>query len=138
MALWLRVMFMLLFVVSSIGCASRNHPPSPANIVPVESLANIAGQWKETPWRMSGLWSNGDLRVSIASAGSYVAWSDRGQSLATDAGKLIVIDGKLVSDTQRLISTFTVVQSHGKPVLVVELIGKEGDHSYVRLVRDVP
>ena len=43
-----------------------------------------------------------------------------------------------MSDTQKLISAFTVVESHGKPVLVVELIGKEGDHSYVQLVRDVP
>ena len=138
MALWFRLSLVLIFVVPLTGCgASRSHPPS-SNIVPVESLASVAGQWKETPWRMSGLWNNGDVRVTIGSAGSYVAWSDRGESLAADAGKLIVIDGKLVSDTQRLISAFTVVQSHGKPVLVVELIGKEGDHSYEQLVRDVP
>ena len=138
MALWLRIGCMLLFVVSLTGCSTRTHPPSASNVVPVEHLASIAGQWKETPWRMSGLWSDADLRVNIASGGSYVAWSDRGRSLAADAGKLILIDGKLVSDTQRLISTFTVVQSYGKPVLVVELIGKEGKHSYVQLVRDAP
>ena len=82
MALWFRLSLVLIFVVPLTGCgASRSHPPS-SNIVPVESLASVAGQWKETPWRDSGLWNNGDVRVTIGSAGSYVAWSDRGESLS--------------------------------------------------------
>jgi hypothetical protein len=87
---------------------------------------------------VSHLWSDGDVRVSIAPGGSYVAWSDQGPIPATEAGRLLVIDRKLISDKQRLLSSFTVVQPQDNPVLVVEITGKDGNPSYVPLVRDAP
>src|SRR5438105_3183573 len=102
-----RASLLLLFVVSFAGCGvSRTHPPRASDAVSVESLVSVAGVWKGTAWRVSHLWSDGDVRVNIAPGGSYVAWSDRRPSLAADAGRLLVIDGKLISDTQRLISNF--------------------------------
>ena len=134
-----RASLILLFVVSFAGCGmSRSHPPSASDVLSVETPASVAGVWKGTACRVSRLWSDGDLMVSIAPGGSYVAWSDPGPTLAAEAGRLLVVDGKLISNTQRFISTFTVVQSHGKPTLVVEVTGKDGDHSYVPLVRNTP
>jgi len=134
-----RVSLVLLLVVSFPGCVmSRSHPPPASDAVSTDTPASVAGEWKGTAWSVSHLWSDGDVRVSIAPGGSYVAWKDQGQTVAADAGRLLVIDGKLISGTQRLISTFTVVQSHGNPILVVEVTGKDGDHSYVPLVRDAP
>jgi hypothetical protein len=136
---WVRVSLLLLFVVSFAGCGmSRTHPPSASDVIPIESLASVAGVWKGAACRVSKLWSDGDLMVNIAPGGSYVAWSDRHPPLAMDAGRLLVTDGRLISDTQKLISTFTVVQSHGNPILVVEVAGKDGVHSYVPLVRVTP
>lgn len=136
---WIRISLVVLFVVPFAGCGvSRTHPPPISDVVSVETPASVAGVWKGTAWRVSHLWSDGDLIVSIAPGGSYVAWSDRGPTPAADAGRLLVIDGKLISDTQRLLSSFTVVQSHGKPTLIVEVTGKDGDHSYVPLARDTP
>jgi hypothetical protein len=136
---WVRVSLLLLFVVSFAGCGmSRTHGPSPSDAVSTDTLASVAGEWKGTVSSMSHLWSDGDVRVSIAPGGSYVAWKGQGRTVAADAGRLLVIDGKLLSDTQRLISNFTVVQSHGNPILVVEVTGKDSDHSYVPLVRDAP
>lgn len=57
-----------------------------------------------------------------------MAWSDGSPAVTADAGRLRVVDGKLIADTQRLISAFTIVQSHGKPMLVVEVSGKDGIH----------
>jgi len=134
---WGRISVVALLVLSFAGCVmSRTHAPSASDVVAVERLADVAGVWKGTASSVSHLWSDGDVRVSIAPAGSYVAWKDQGQTSAEDAGRLLVIDGKLISDTQRLISNFTVVQSHGNRILVVEVPGKDGDHSYVPLVRD--
>lgn len=136
---WVRVSLVLLLVVSFAGCVmSRSHPPPASDAVATDTPASVAGEWKGTAWSVSHLWSDGDVRVSIAPGGSYVAWKDQGRTVAADAGRLLVIDGKLISGTQRLISTFTVVQSHGNPILVVEVTGKDGDHSYVPLVRDAP
>lgn len=136
---WIRTSLVVLLLVPVAGCGmSRTQPPPASDVVSVESPASVAGLWKETPWRMSRLWSGGDTQVSIAPGGTYVAWSDRGPAPAINAGTLRVVDGKLVSDTPSLISIFTVVQSHGKPILVVEITGKDGDHSYVPLVRDAP
>jgi hypothetical protein len=87
---------------------------------------------------VSHLWSDGDVRVSIAPGGSYVAWSNQGPIPATEAGRLLVIDRNLISDKQRLLSSFTVVQPNDDPVLVVEITGKDGNPSYVPLVRDAP
>ena len=134
-----RVSLLLLFVVSFAGCGmSRTHPPLASDVTPVESLVSVAGVWKGAACRMSQLWSDGDLMVNIAPGGSYVAWSDRRPSLATDVGRLLVADGRLISDTQRLISTFIVVQPHGYPILVVEVTDKDGVHSYVPLARVTP
>lgn len=136
---WVRTSLALLLVVPFAGCGmSRTHPPPASDAVSVETPASVAGEWKGNAWRVSHLWSDGDVRVSIAPGGSYVAWSDRGPTPAVDAGRLLVIDGKLISDTQRLISTFTVLQSHDNPTLVVEVTGKDGNQSYVPLVRDAP
>lgn len=137
MSHWVRASLVVLLIVPFAGCGmSRTHSPPASDVVSVDSPASVAGVWKDTPWRVSRIWSGGDMRVSIAPAGSYVAWSNRGSAPAMDAGTLRVVDGKLVSDTARLIWTFTVVQSDGKPVLVVEVPGKDGRPSYVPLVRD--
>ena len=139
MPLLIRISLIVLLVVPFAGCGvSRTHPPSVSEVVSVETPANVAGLWKGTAWRVSHLWSDGDVRVSIAPGGSYVAWSDRGPTLAVDAGRLLVIDGNLMSGTQGRLSTFTVVESRDNPTLVVEVTGKDGDHYYVPLVRDAP
>jgi len=136
---WVRASLGLLFAVSFAGCImSRSHPPQASDAVSTDTPASVAGEWKGTAWSVSHLWSDGDVRVSIAPGGRYVAWKDQGRTVAADAGRLLVIDGKLISDTRRLISNFTVVQFHGSPILVVEVTGKDGDHSYVPLVRDAP
>jgi hypothetical protein len=139
MSSWVRLSLAVLFVVSFAGCGmSRVHPPEVSDVVSVETPAGVAGVWKGTAWMVSHLWSDGDVRVSIAPGGSYVAWSDQGPIPATEAGRLLVIDRKLISDKQRLLSSFTVVQPQDNPVLVVEITGKDGNPSYVPLVRDAP
>jgi hypothetical protein len=139
MSSWVRLSLAVLFVVSFAGCGmSRVHPPPVSDVVIVETPAGVAGVWKGTAWRVSHLWSDGDVRVSIAPGGSYVAWSDQGPIPATEAGRLLVIDRNLISDKQRLLSSFTVVQPQDNPVLVVEITGKDGNPSYVPLVRDAP
>ena len=131
-----RISLVLFFVVSFAGCGmSRTHPPSASDVISIESPANVAGVWKGNTWRVSHLWSDGDLVVSIAPGGIYVAWSDRGPTPAADAGRLLVIDGHLISDAHGLLSTVTVVQCHGNPTLVAEVTGKDGDHYYVPLSR---
>ena len=136
---WVAVSLVLLFVVPLAACGmSRTHPPSGSDVVPVETVASVAGVWKGTTWKMSHLWTDGDLMINIEPGGSYVAWSDRGPALAADAGRLVAINGKLVSGSQRLLSSFSVAQCHGNPILVVEVAGKDGDHSYVPLVRASP
>lgn len=133
---WVKISLVLFCVVPFAGCGmSRSHPPSTSDAVAIESPANVAGVWKGNVWRVSHLWSDGDLLVSIAPSGSYVAWNDRGPTPAADAGRLLVSDGHLISDAHGLISTLTVVQYHGNPTLVVEVTGKDGDHSYVPLSR---
>jgi hypothetical protein len=130
-----RISLVLFFVVSSAGCGmSRTHPPLFADAVSIESPASVAGVWKGNTWRISHLWSDGDLMVSIAPGGSYAAWSDRGPIPVSDAGRLLVIDGQLISDAHGLISTVTVVQSHGESTLVAEVTGKDRDY-YVPLSR---
>ena len=139
MSNWIRISVVVLLVVPFVGCImSRTHAPSSSDAVPVETLASVAGVWKGTASSVSRLWTDGDVRVSIAPAGSYVAWSDRSPTVAADAGRLLVIDGKLIPETQKLISVFTLVQSHGSPILVVETTGKDGNPYYVPLVRDAP
>ena len=136
---WVKVSLVLLLVVSFPGCVmSRSHPPPASDAVSTDTPAGVAGVWKGTAWMVSHLWSDGDVRVSIAPGGSYVAWSDQGPIPAAEAGRLLVIDRKLISDKQRLLSSFTVVQPQDDPVLVVEITGKDGNPSYVPLVRDVP
>lgn len=135
----IRTSLIVLFVVPLTGCGmSRTHPPSASDVVPVETVASVAGVWKGTTWKVSHLWTDGDLMVNIEPGGSYVAWRDRGSALAADAGRLVAIDGKLLSDSQRLLSSFSVAQCHGNPILVVEVIGKDNDRYYVPLVRAAP
>jgi hypothetical protein len=134
-----KISLTVLFVVSFAGCVmSRNHPPPASDVASVETPVGVAGVWKGTAWLVSHLWSDGDVRVSIAPGGSYVAWSNQGPIPATEAGRLLVIDRNLISDKQRLLSSFTVVQPNDDPVLVVEITGKDGNPSYVPLVRDAP
>jgi len=134
-----RISLVLLFVVSYAGCGmSRTHPPAVSDVVSVESPASLVGVWKGTASRVSRLWTDGDVRVSIAPGGYYVAWSDGGPASEADAGRLLVVDGKLIPDRQNVVSTLTLVQSHGNPVLVAEVTGKDGTPYYVPLVRDAP
>jgi hypothetical protein len=132
---FVRIGLVLFLVASFAGCVSRTHPPSASDTVAIETPANVAGVWKGNVWRVSHLWTDGDLLVSIAPRGSYVTWSNRGPTPAADAGRLLVIDGKLIPAAPRLLSTVTVVQSHGEPTLVAEVTGKDGDHYYVPLSR---
>jgi hypothetical protein len=130
------ISLVLFFVVSFAGCGmSRTHPPFSSDAVSIESPASVAGVWKGNTWRVSHLWSDGDLMVSIAPGGNYAAWSDRGPTPVADAGRLLVIDGQLISDAHGLISAVTVVQSHGESTLVAEITGKDRDHYYVPLSR---
>lgn len=130
------ISLVLFFVVCFAGCGvSRTHSPLSSDAISIESPASIAGVWKENTLRVSHLWSDGDLIVSIAPGGSYVAWSDQGPTPAVDAGRLLVIDGQIISDAHGLISAVTVVQSHGKSTLVAEVTGKDRDHYYVPLSR---
>lgn len=133
---WVKITLVLFFVVSFAGCGmSRSHPPSASDAVAIETPASVAGVWKGNVWIVSHLWSDGDLVMSIAPGGAYVAWSGRGPTPAVDAGRLLVLDAQLFSDAHGLISTVTVVQSHGEPTLVAEVTGKDGDHYYVPLSR---
>ncbi|MDQ6735468.1 MAG: hypothetical protein M3Z35_15350 [Nitrospirota bacterium] len=68
------------------------------------------------------------MRIGIASGGRYVFWSDGLDAVAVDAGGLSLMNGKLISETENLTSRFTLYQSHGKPILGVDVIGSNGDH----------
>jgi hypothetical protein len=133
---WVKMNLVLLVVVSFAGCGmSRSRPPQASDAVSVETPAQVAGVWKGNTSRLSHLWSDGDLMVSIAPGGSYVVWSDRGPTPAVDAGRLLALDGQLIPDRQGLVSTVTVVQPHDEPTLVAEVDGKDGHYYYVPLSR---
>jgi hypothetical protein len=78
------------------------------------------------------------VRVSIANGVSHVIWSARRPVIAIDAGALSLVDGKLISESKRQASTFTLFQSHGKPRLFVEAMGRDGDQYYAELLQDKP
>ena len=130
---WVRISLVLVFVVSFAGCGvSRTHPP---DAVSIETPAQVEGVWKGNTSRLSHLWSDGDLMVSIAPGGSYVVWSDRGPTPAVDAGRLLALGGQLIPDRQGLVSTVTVVQPHDEPTLIAEVDGKDRNYYYVPLSR---
>ncbi|WP_447985227.1 hypothetical protein [Nitrospira sp. Nam74] len=133
---WVKRSLVLLVAVFFAGCGmSRSHPPRTSDAVSVETPAQVAGVWKGNTGRLSYLWSDGDLMVSIAPGGSYVVWSDRGPTPAVEAGRLFALEGQLISDRQGLISTVTVVKPHDEPTLVPEVNGKDGTYYYVPLSR---
>jgi hypothetical protein len=133
---WVKMNLVLLVVVSFAGCGmSRSRPPQASDVVSVETPAQVAGVWKGNTSRLSHLWSDGDLMVSIAPGGTYVVWSDRGPTPAVDAGRLLALDGQLIPDRQGLVSTVTVVQPHDEPTLVAEVDAKDGHYYYVPLSR---
>jgi hypothetical protein len=63
-----KMLFVILMVPFSSCALFRSNPPQPL----ISSLASVAGQWKGKAKRPSEFWSDGDVKVSIASSGSYV------------------------------------------------------------------
>ena len=138
----MRRIVMTLFVVLVLPFAScgifRSHPPEQATAVPISTVESVAGEWKGRARRSSEFWAHGNVRVSIAPGGRYVTWSDRPAGMTVDAGRLIILDGKLVSLTNTHTSVFTLYQPHGDPILVVDVTRGDGDHYYAELTPDKP
>lgn len=109
------------------GCAgSQSHPESPTSIVSISDIKSVAGKWagiaKRTPPMRSDDW----LEVTIKEDGAYEFSSFRTIGAATGSGTLLLKDGKLMTESDRGSSTYTLYDRGGKRVLVFNAVMKDG------------
>jgi hypothetical protein len=115
-----------LVVVSAVFAACAGGPAGPGSVmVPVTEVKSVAGQWAGTLARDTNPREDW-VRVTIDQDGTYDFSSARQIGVLTGKGNLSVKDGKLVGESPRGTSVYTLYDRGGKQVLIVDVRLNDG------------
>ncbi len=102
-----------LVVVSAVFAACAGGPAGPGSVmVPVTEVKSVAGQWAGTLARDTNPREDW-VRVTIDQDGTYDFSSARQIGVLTGKGNLSVKDGKLVGESPRGTSVYTLYDRGG-------------------------
>jgi hypothetical protein len=125
-------------LVAIVGCASLGFgPTAPFTPVPIERLNEVAGRWEGRVKAEEGFESVW-VTVDITSHESYVTYTFVGTGRRTPfigAGRLQLLDGRLLTEEENRALTFTLAEQGGARVLLVTGIAKEGKTIHAELKR---
>jgi len=117
-------LLLALVVIAVVGCAGST-PSTPSVQIPITSASEVAGKWAGTVRRDP---SNEDdwVDMTIRDDGTYDIKSFRTVGAALGGGRLTVSGGKLVAETERARTTYTLYEREGKRTLNVDGVLKNG------------
>ena len=126
-------------LMAIVGCALLNFwSAAPFTPVPIERLTDVEGRWEGTVKAEQGfetVW----VTVDITNHERYVTYIFVGtggiRAPFLGAGRLQLLDGRLLTEGEERALTFTLAEQGGVRVLLVNAIGKNGKAYHAELNR---
>jgi hypothetical protein len=122
-------------VVGLLGCNAMRADTSRSSAVSIADVNAVAGKWEGTIKKVPGVFPLGRVRLSISKNGSYVFSNDKLTGIRVGAGRLIIQDGRLISDESGRSSTFILHEQNGTQTLVVDGTARNGDNFHAQFMR---
>ena len=119
---------------ASLGCGMRQSA-SGLNILPVSSLATIAGDWEGLSKTVPEMRDDARVMLLILEKGFFHFISDRGTEMLVGTGTLTTLQGTVLANGQRGAAMLTLHDRAGAPVLVVQAALSDGHHYYMEMTR---
>jgi hypothetical protein len=116
------------------GCADvASHPQTLSIAVPIVSADSVSGKWEGIRKRMSDMQDAAWVVLVIHDNGTFEFVRSRTGDVMVGAGTFTIQDGKLVGTTPRLNATLALHNRKSSPVLVGDVMTKDGQHYYAEL-----
>ena len=119
---------------ASLGCGMRQSA-SGLNIIPVSSLATIAGDWEGLSKTVPEMRDDARVMLLIREKGFFHFISDRGTEMLVGTGTLTILQGTVLANGHRGAAMLTLHDRAGAPVMVVQVALKDGHHYYLEMTR---
>ena len=125
-------------LVAIVGCASLNFwSAAPYTPLAIERLNDVEGRWEGTVRAVDGFETSW-VTVDITNHESYTTYNFVGTGRSTPllgAGRLQLLDGRLLNEGEGRTLTLTLAEQKGIRVLLVTGIGKDGASFHAELKR---
>jgi hypothetical protein len=120
--------------VAGIGCAASRTSPG-LKIVPVASLATVAGHWQGLSKRLPDMRDDAWVLLMIREDGFFKFAGNRETDIVLGIGTLTIRDGTVVVTGTQGSGTLTLHDKGGDSVLVIQATLKDGRHLYMEMTR---
>jgi hypothetical protein len=111
-------MFLLVSLIASLTSCAGTTSQMPSVQVPISNVSDIAGKWAGTV-RRNPATEDDWLDLTIKNDGTYEYKGFRTIGATLGSGQIIMTGGKLMSETERAQTTYTLYERDGKRTLNV-------------------
>jgi hypothetical protein len=124
-----------LLAAAVFGCGTM-HARSESKIVPITTFKQVTGTWEGLSRRMTDMRRHAQVVVIINEKGHFNFVSDRGTGLLLGTGTLTILnDGQVLGTSDSGSGTFTLHDTAGHSVLVLEAALNDGNHYYLEMTQ---
>jgi len=125
-------------LVAVVGCSLfDSHASTPFSPVSIESLQDVHGSW-EGPVKALESRDTGWVSVNITNRDTFATYTFAGMGKGNPflgTGRLLLQDGRLLTEGEGRTLTFTWAEREGVRMLIVDGTGKDGKSYHAELSR---
>jgi hypothetical protein len=118
--------------ITIMGCGSLPSPPV-SKIVRISGFDKIAGEWEGLSKSVPDMREHARVLLTVSEKGHFNFASDRAAGLVLGTGALYIQDGIVFGRSSAGTGMFTLHDSAGKRVLVVDAALNDGNHYFVEM-----
>ena len=126
-------LFILLWLAATLLACALGQPQPASKIVPISELNQIAGTWEGLSKRMPDMRDHAQVVLIIREKGYFNFASNRETGLLLGTGTLYIQDGQVFAVSDHGTGMFTLHDTAGSPLLVVEVGLKDGHYYRVEM-----